>query len=362
MALLTVLILSGALALSCFIVGNLPLTFSFSRSRVAYLSTLGIGLLLGAGLGVIIPEGANSIYKASTPGSDPSHIMAYCLLSGFTLMLLVEQVLLSTLGSNENEYALAPNGSTLEAARSTSNLHNRIDSNGTPASSSNHNHSFNKARSITFGLIIHSLADGLALGASTFSTLPKNSTSHGSLNHRAGANFAAQHKRHDDSIADQIGSNSLTLVVFLALIIHKVPTALALSTSLLPLIPTRRIRLHIAAFSIATPLGAVLSYLLLALFNSSTLDDGKGQTGPIGKSTSTLWAGIALTFSGGTFLYVATVLQPVGHSEGSSSSHGHGHPGDEDIYQIGRKTRVFLIVLGMALPIALSSLIGHGHD
>ncbi|KAG8830061.1 hypothetical protein FRC17_005514 [Serendipita sp. 399] len=277
-------------------------------------------------------------------------------------MLLVEQVLLSTLGSSENEYALAPNGSNLEASRSNPNLHSRIDSNGAP-NSSTPNPLFNRARSITFGLCIHSLADGLALGASTFSSSTKGLSSHGSLTHRTITAFvAAQHRRHDEETAIPFGSNSLTLIVFLALIIHKVPTALALSTSLLPLIPTRRIRLHIAFFAIATPLGAVLSYLLLALSTSNLLDDGKGQTGPIGKSTSSLWAGIALAFSGGTFLYVATVLQPVGHNEGSSSSHGHGHPGDEDIYQIGRKTRLFLIIVGMALPIVLGSLIGHGHD
>lgn len=77
---LTILLMSIALGVASFGVGQLPLFFSFSSdhstislpddddsltsekfkwlpgARIAYLSTLGTGLLLGAALGIIIPE------------------------------------------------------------------------------------------------------------------------------------------------------------------------------------------------------------------------------------------------------------------------------------------------------------------
>jgi solute carrier family 39 (zinc transporter), member 9 len=156
---------------------------------------------------------------------------------------------------------------------------------------------------------------------------------------------------------DQIQStNPLTLIVFLALIIHKIPAALALATSLLPLIPPRKIRVHVAIFSIATPLGALLSIMLLGTVSAGT----KGGTS---EKQSGLWAGMALAFSGGTFLYVATVLQPVRKEDGESpSQHGRAHPGEDEVQTLGSKQRVLLIIFGMFLPIVVSSMIGHGHE
>ena len=56
---------------------------------------------------------------------------------------------------------------------------------------------------------------------------------------------------------------------------------------------------------------------------------------------------------GGSFLYVATVLQPV------SSNHTGGLSHEDDI---SVKTRLVFIVLGMFAPLLLSSLVGHGHS
>lgn len=355
MSFLTILVLSGTLALGCFIVGNLPLSFSFSKTRIAQLSTLGIGLLLGAGLGVIIPEGVEAIFKASSEKDEPSRTVAFTLIGGFMLMLLVEQVLLPSTSSNDADYALLPNGSSTEASRSSSNLHVRSDSNGAPITQSvPSNGAYRRAKSITFGLVIHSLADGLALGASAFSSSAKG---HAHA-HRA---VLLSRDAADSDIMDQLQTSSLTLVVFFALFIHKMPTALALSTSLLPLIPPRRIRLHILVFSLATPLGAVLSFILLGFSDIGGSSIGKLITAGVASqaSKSGLWAGIALAFSGGTFLYVATVLQPVG-GESGSGGHAHAHPGEEASL-LGPKARVALIVLGMVLPIIITTLIGHGH-
>jgi hypothetical protein len=51
---------------------------------------------------------------------------------------------------------------------------------------------------------------------------------------------------------------------------------------------------------------------------------------------------------GGSFLYIATVLQPV-------SDHADASP-DTDY-----KQRVVLIIVGMFIPVAIASIIGHGH-
>jgi len=54
--LLVLLTLSGLLGLTSFGIGILPLSFTFSGAHMSRLSSLGTGLLLGAALGVIIPE------------------------------------------------------------------------------------------------------------------------------------------------------------------------------------------------------------------------------------------------------------------------------------------------------------------
>lgn len=70
----TILLMSAMLGATSFGIGMLPLFFTFSsmdcfsldkrtailtkcvEARIAYISTLGTGLLLGAALGIIIPE------------------------------------------------------------------------------------------------------------------------------------------------------------------------------------------------------------------------------------------------------------------------------------------------------------------
>lgn len=53
---------------------------------------------------------------------------------------------------------------------------------------------------------------------------------------------------------------------------------------------------------------------------------------------------------GGTFLYVATVLQSVSD-----------HSGSENASEIHKVMRVTFIIFGMLVPFTLSSLLGHGH-
>ncbi|KAG5646524.1 hypothetical protein DXG03_003291 [Asterophora parasitica] len=134
-----------------------------------------------------------------------------------------------------------------------------------------------RAFPLTFGLVVHGLADGLALGASS---LAKDESG---------------------------GSSKLSFIVFLALIIHKAPTSLALTTSLLATsLPRAKCKKYLTIFASSTPIGAIASYLLFSFIVSE-------------------------------------------HS--AAPAPGEMRP----------STRVFYIALGMFVPFLLSSLLGHGH-
>ncbi|KAG6878503.1 hypothetical protein C0993_005432 [Termitomyces sp. T159_Od127] len=216
-------------------------------------------------------RGIEAAVEAS-PGLVPTSTIALSLLFGFTFMLVIEQLVsphahahidhdlaLQTvkkdatqksvgvefdaeLGELEQEEGLDRPGysqpPTSSSTVSSNDLHAQIPT--------------GRAFSLTFGLVIHGLADGLALGAS----------------------FLAKDK---SSI-----SSSLSLIVFLALIIHKAPTSLALTTALLAIsLPRPKCKKYLIVFASSTPVSAVASYLLFSFF-----DNG-----------DTNWTGIALLVS-----------------------------------------------------------------
>lgn len=112
----------------------------------------------------------------------------------------------------------------------------------------------------TLGLVIHAAADGIAMGASA--TSPDSKTG---------------------------------LVVFIAIMIHKAPAAFGLTSLLLRQgLSKRAARGHLVVFSLAAPVGALATWLLVTLAEAgSSVDDG---------GSSTYWTGLLLLFSGGTFL------------------------------------------------------------
>ncbi|KAG5352692.1 Zinc transporter ZIP9-B [Termitomyces sp. J132] len=312
-------ILLGATSFAC---GILPLSVAFSKTCLERLSAVGTGLLLGAALGVIIPEGMETAVEAS-PGLIPTSTIALSLIFGFTFMLVIEQIV-SPHAHSHNDHTLGLHTVKKDSTQKSAEVdfdaelgeleqEEGLDRPGyrQPAPSSiplNDPHASEftgRAFSLTFGLVIHGLADGLALGASSLAK-------------------------------DQSGvSSNLSVIVFLALIIHKAPTSLALTTSLLAIsLPRQKCKEHLIAFASSTPISAVASYLLFSSF-------GNGDNH---------WTGIALLVSGGTFLYVATVLQPVSNHRGASS-----------IGDMRPITRVFHIVVGMIIPLILSVVLGHGH-
>ncbi|KAG2151323.1 Zinc/iron permease [Suillus clintonianus] len=302
-----ILSMSLVMGAASFGAGLVPLSSSMTKSHLAKLSTLSTGLLIGAALGVIIPEGVASTIAGDPEPESYSYKIASCVLFGFAFMFLVEEyisphtrplipqeirddaeevhfdIVLDEMEREEGMMPPGPHASTWQMLRD--------------ARSS----SLQRAYPLSLGLIVHALVDGYALGVSSLETQ----------------------------------SGALSFVVFLAIIIHKAPTALALTSSLLATsLPPSECKRHLLLFSLATPVSAILSYILYT-------HTGDGNN---------LWVGTPLLFSGGTFLYVATVLQSPSERAPSSAQDN-----------ISKTSRTLLLLSGMFFPLIISAMLGHGH-
>jgi zinc transporter 9 len=147
--------------------------------------------------------------------------------------------------------------------------------------------------SATLGLVVHAAADGLAVGASVSS------------------------------------STETGLIVFLAIMIHKGPAAFGLSSFLKHIkLEESKSRFFLVLFALSSPIFAILTFFILKDTSLATDDN----------------IGLALLFSAGTFIYVATVdVLPEVHS--------HDRNNDPPVW---------FVIAGM-IVVFLSTLIGHGH-
>ena len=242
----------------CITIGSLisalsPQIFKVKQENTMKLATLGAGLLVGSALGIVIPEGIESIYETNQGNAS---IVGLLMSAGFVLMLLID-----TLIAPHNSHVEEGKVHTSPATHTQQpQIPQRMRSYTPLRPIEDNTHSPAKALSKTAGLTIHSFCDGIALGAASLSN----------------------------------NSNSLSIVVFLAVAIHKAPASLGLSTSLLSLRPqlkTSLYRLCILIFSLSAPISAFLTFFLLRLMNFNNSDSSI--------------PGYALLFSGGTFLFVA---------------------------------------------------------
>ncbi|KAI4788431.1 hypothetical protein KUCAC02_035857, partial [Chaenocephalus aceratus] len=129
----------------------------------------------------------------------------------------------------------------------------------------------------TLGLVVHAAADGVALGA-----------------------------------AASTSQTSVQLIVFVAIMLHKAPAAFGLVSFLMHAgLERNRIRRHLLVFSLAAPVLAMLTFLGLSQSSKEALSDFNAT-------------GVAMLFSAGTFLYVATVhvLPEVGGGHSHSPAGG----------------------------------------
>lgn len=166
----------------------------------------------------------------------------------------------------------------------------------------------------TIGLVVHAAADGVALGAAA-------TTSHADVE----------------------------IIVFLAIMLHKAPAAFGLVTFLLHEgIERKRIRKHLLIFSLSAPVATMVTYFGIGQEQKETL-------------SSLNATGIAMLFSAGTFLYVATVhvlaelTQNGHHSYSRIQSLENGSRGSSHNL---RPSELFILVVGCLMPLIL----GFSHD
>jgi zinc transporter ZupT len=160
-----------------------------------------------------------------------------------------------------------------------------------------HVHHPTNARSVVLGLSIHALTDGLAIGAAVAS-----------------------------------GEVSIALAVAVGVVAHKIPAAFSIGIfSMHERNDTKAAWKDLILFSIAAPITIVLAFILLG-------------------DVSEQWIGLAILFSGGTFLYVATVdVLPDVH---------HADTGKKALLHVIIGVAIMVIVL---IGLDLSGLISHAH-
>ena len=173
----------------------------------------------------------------------------------------------------------------------------------------------------TTGLVIHAAADGVALGASSSSA-----------------------------------NTGLSFIIFLAIMVHKAPAAFGLTSVLLKQGQSKRTaRVHLLLFSLATPTGALFTWLFAHSLGAGAMENAQNTK---------WWTAMLLLFSGGTFLYVAMhTMQDIGRSpdlQMNEQINGTGEGREEGSDQ-QKPSPMSLVaaIFGMALPLFLR--VGHAH-
>ncbi|KAI8875619.1 Zinc/iron permease [Backusella circina FSU 941] len=234
---------------------------------------------------VVIPEGIETIYQLKHAEMNRHTLVGFALIIGFAVMYLIDQT---------SSFHI-PQGHQINDI-DNNELDSRIGSSESPSTHDPqvHHHTISPPSTTpTIGLIVHAAADGIALGAS-------------------------------------IKDPELSIIVFIAIMLHKAPSSFALTSILLASgLAISTIRKHLFVFSLSAPFGALATYGILHIFSTSQLE---------------YWTGALLVFSGGTILYVAmhALQEAVGQ-----------HHLKHDVQTI------LFILSGMIIPVLLGSMITH---
>lgn len=237
------------------------------------------------------PPGAKSADTSSSPSTTPPSTKApeprtphvwigISLILGFILMYLID-TLPRSITSRPSSPPRPRHFALEDLSRSpyrTSPSRNGARSPSPSADDLSSQQPSSRSLATTTGLVIHAAADGIALGASsTSSSTPTR----------------------------------LSLIIFLAIMLHKAPAAFGLTSVLLKQGLTKRAaKAHLVVFSLAAPAGALLTWGVVHVLSSRSALTGATTNGRLvggsgdhddGDSTK-FWVGVTLLFSAGTFL------------------------------------------------------------
>lgn len=304
-------LLSLSMLVGCYVAGTIPLAVNFSEEKLKLVTVLGAGLLCGTALAVIIPEGVHALYEEILEGGHHSPGQAGAVEASQAKADV--EAALSAGGQHEHshEQLHAYIGVSLVLGFVFMLLVDQIGSSHIHSTEGLDPESARVSSSkitTTLGLVVHAAADGVALGA-----------------------------------AASTSQTSVQLIVFVAIMLHKAPAAFGLVSFLMHAgLERNRIRKHLLVFALAAPVLAMLTYLGLSQSSKEALSDVNAT-------------GVAMLFSAGTFLYVATVhvLPEVGGGGHSHAAAGAG--GGKGL----SKVEVGALVLGCLIPLVLS--VGHHH-
>lgn len=317
------------MALASFLAGAVPLSMTLSQSQLRLISSVGIGILVGTSLIVIIPEGVEAVATTTGAGHKthdtnpntvarqqpelnlprdihaiesreaspvdigttlrkllgtrddpappegeapaeppkeegakkddddfPTFYIGLSLMLGFVLMFLIDR--LPQHATDGFQRAPATRHISLDNLGSSSVNGDGEDENDSFLDSFTPSPRQSRSLATTTGLVIHAAADGIAMGASATTSDMK-----------------------------------LGLIIFIAIMVHKAPAAFGLTSLLLRQgLSKRAARGHLIAFSLAAPVGALGTYILVTILGGGNMEGPSGQW----------WTGMLLLFSAGTFL------------------------------------------------------------
>ncbi|KAJ8411942.1 hypothetical protein AAFF_G00155800 [Aldrovandia affinis] len=300
-------LLSLAMLVGCYVAGTIPLAVNFSEDKLKLVTVLGAGLLCGTALAVIIPEGVHALYEEVLEGGHQAHTLSEGVGTLEQKAAVDGAVGGEHVHSHEQLHAYIGVSLVLGFVFmllvdqiGSSHVHSTDDPESGRAGSSK--------ITTTLGLVVHAAADGVALGAAAFTS-----------------------------------QTSVQLIVFVAIMLHKAPAAFGLVSFLMHAgLERNRIRKHLLVFALAAPVLAMITFLGLSQSSKEALSEVNAT-------------GVAMLFSAGTFLYVATVhvLPEVG-----GTGHSHAPSGGSGGKGLS-KVEVGALVLGCLIPLVLS--IGHQH-
>ncbi|KAK6200510.1 ZIP zinc transporter-domain-containing protein [Scheffersomyces amazonensis] len=229
---LEILVLSISMGVITFIGGILPVRLSISSNRIREFSQLSTGILVGTLLVLVIPEGVQTLI--SEEGISPINInyIGFSLLLGYVTMYLIDNYAILTADIKLPFKIKSQPFSGRSNERIESVFHSTV----------------------TLGLIIHSVVDGIALGTSYLK---------------------------EDLL--------LEFVFYLVIVLHKLPTAFSLTSILIKEGYNKKdIQFHLLLFSLSTPVSSILMYLFSILTGLN----------------NQFMLGVFFLYSAGTFLYV----------------------------------------------------------
>uniref|UniRef100_A0A8C6S5A1 Zinc transporter ZIP9 n=1 Tax=Neogobius melanostomus TaxID=47308 RepID=A0A8C6S5A1_9GOBI len=311
---LTITLISVAMFLGCFFLGFIPLLFSLSSLK--FISILGAGLLCGTALAITIPEGVDLLEEA---------------FSG---------------RGKHSPSSLSADPTPVEASSDLNETAHNTTSSDTLASSK-----FIIGSALTFGFLLMFVVDQIGSYFFTQDRFKKLSILAHSYRLIVLLYFVFNvclyaYAADGFALGAAVATAKVTVqvIIFLAVILHKAPASFGLVSYLMHTgLEKKYIQGHLLAFSAAAPIVAITTYFILhALFcdpNRTT--------------------GIGMLFSGGTFLYVATVhvlpeISSTSSSAGEADTlqpHPEGHVHQQRFMGL---LESLTLIFGMGLPVILA--------